>query len=631
MSHAPGDASEALRLESGLRGAGFDVVRSRHGGDTARAAAPPGLPTIPDAHAIVPVVSTDYLTLPACLSELGTCQARASSSSTPLVPVFVETIDAAHLDADSGLPALQTLERHSGWDEGRPPTDDEIHELAEDLFRQVALLRAPRSPEVAPSQPDSAPAPVCTDPRDVFISYASEDAKIAESICSVFEDNGVTCWIAPRDIAPGRTYGGAIIEGLNSCRVLVLVYTARANASRDVAREVERAESKNLAIIPFRLEDVPLSPDLEYFLSAPQWFEGQAPPLEAQAERLATSIRQRLHPELESERRGSGPSLAQQAWAAFIRFWGTDIETPPQQWGMGLDRMRPTPKITEERLENFENATKWIVLGLSIATIPLFAATYLFDLSPTSHLVIKICDYTLWALFSAEYFTRLILARRRLHFVAHHILDLLLVVVPFLRVLRLARPIIALVRTATALLFLGRAIEGGGRVLGRHPTLYALLVAAVVSVAGMIVVHDFESHHKGARLGDWSTAAKWTVRTVATAGSETTWPLSIEGQVVRIVLVLIGLGLFGVVTATMASWLVRNREEKHESERHAELKQRLDVLHSSFVRSSRQKSRRRSGNGSGSSTAKSRSTRAESSSLGRRGVRGVGFSDKSAG
>ena len=109
--------------------------------------------------------------------------------------------------------------------------------------------------------------------HDVFVSYASMDATIANSIVESLEGQGLKCWIAPRDVRPGTVYADAIVGAINEAKSLVLVLSASAMASAHVGREVERAASKRRPIIAFRLDDAPLSQELEYFLSNSQWIE----------------------------------------------------------------------------------------------------------------------------------------------------------------------------------------------------------------------------------------------------------------------------------------------------------------------------------------------------------------------
>lgn len=109
---------------------------------------------------------------------------------------------------------------------------------------------------------------------DVFISYSSQhNKKEADDICAVLESSNIKCWYAPRDILAGKSYPGSIIYALNECSVMVLIYSSWSNQSPHIATEVERAFSRQLTIIPFRVENVKPSPDLEYCISAPQWLD----------------------------------------------------------------------------------------------------------------------------------------------------------------------------------------------------------------------------------------------------------------------------------------------------------------------------------------------------------------------
>lgn len=109
--------------------------------------------------------------------------------------------------------------------------------------------------------------------QQVFISYASADKEVADRACSALESAGVSCWIAPRNIEPGRDYPAAIVEAIGSARVLVLILSAHAAASPHILTEVGHAFSGKKKIIPFRLSPEALSEDLEYFLSTTQWLD----------------------------------------------------------------------------------------------------------------------------------------------------------------------------------------------------------------------------------------------------------------------------------------------------------------------------------------------------------------------
>ena len=64
--------------------------------------------------------------------------------------------------------------------------------------------------------------------RDVFISYAHLDGAIADRLRALLEENGLSCWIAPRDIVPGMTWADAIVEALQQSKIMVLVFSRHA-------------------------------------------------------------------------------------------------------------------------------------------------------------------------------------------------------------------------------------------------------------------------------------------------------------------------------------------------------------------------------------------------------------------
>lgn len=132
--------------------------------------------------------------------------------------------------------------------------------------------------------------------HQVFISYASEDRSTADALCQAFEAQGIGCWIAPRDITPGHPYAEAILEAINAARVLVLVCSERANSSPHVTREVERAVSKSVGIVTFRIDVAPLAPALEYFLSHSHWLEAIPGPLDDHLPRAVAAVKTLLHP-----------------------------------------------------------------------------------------------------------------------------------------------------------------------------------------------------------------------------------------------------------------------------------------------------------------------------------------------
>ena len=121
-----------------------------------------------------------------------------------------------------------------------------------------------------PSSALSSKAPSATE-LAAFISYAKPDREKAQEIADSLEQRGFKCWIAPRDVRPGRSYGDEIIRSFERSRTLILVLSEASNGSGFVSREIERAVSKNKPIFTVRVEDVMPAPALELFISSTQW------------------------------------------------------------------------------------------------------------------------------------------------------------------------------------------------------------------------------------------------------------------------------------------------------------------------------------------------------------------------
>ena len=124
----------------------------------------------------------------------------------------------------------------------------------------------------------------------VFISYASRDVDVANTVCQSLESHGVSCWMAPRDVKPGAQYADAIVGAINDAKALVLVMSASAMSSSHVGREIERAASKHKQIIAFRIDAAPPNAGLEYFLSGSQWIDVPALGLKAALAKLSSAL-----------------------------------------------------------------------------------------------------------------------------------------------------------------------------------------------------------------------------------------------------------------------------------------------------------------------------------------------------
>ena len=109
--------------------------------------------------------------------------------------------------------------------------------------------------------------------KEVFISYNKQNFDLAQYFCNMLEGAGISCWIAPRDIDPGKDWAASIVEGITGCNVMALLVSSTSLASQEVAKEVDLANTSKKDILPIRIEDVLLSGSLQYHLSKRQWVD----------------------------------------------------------------------------------------------------------------------------------------------------------------------------------------------------------------------------------------------------------------------------------------------------------------------------------------------------------------------
>jgi TolB-like protein/Flp pilus assembly protein TadD len=128
----------------------------------------------------------------------------------------------------------------------------------------------------------------------VFISYSSKDKAIADAVCRQLETSEVQCWMAPRDIEYGSDWTEGIMQGITACRVFVLVFSSNANSSGHVRREVAKAFSLGLHVIPFRIEDTLPQTSLSYFLETVHWLDAVTQPLEKHLVALTGRVKKLL-------------------------------------------------------------------------------------------------------------------------------------------------------------------------------------------------------------------------------------------------------------------------------------------------------------------------------------------------
>lgn len=109
--------------------------------------------------------------------------------------------------------------------------------------------------------------------HDVFISYSSKNKAAADAICHVLENNGIKCWMAPRDIPAGTEYGDLIDSAIKAAKVMVVVFSETAAKSSWVKGEMNIAFEEQKVIIPYRIDPTPFSGQNRVILNQKHWID----------------------------------------------------------------------------------------------------------------------------------------------------------------------------------------------------------------------------------------------------------------------------------------------------------------------------------------------------------------------
>jgi voltage-gated potassium channel len=211
-----------------------------------------------------------------------------------------------------------------------------------------------------------------------------------------------------------------------------------------------------------------------------------------------------------------------------------------------------------ELRQRWEKATNWPLMGAAVIFLAAYAVPVLEPDLPTWLLdSCRWLSWITWGIFVADLVVRLALADERLRYLVRHWYDLLVIVLPLLRPLRLLRMI-------PLLSVLNRRAQTGLR--GRV-AIYVAGGASLLAFVAALAVLDVERSSPDANITDFGDAIWWAVTTMTTVGYGDRYPVTSVGRVVAFGLMLGGIALLGTVTATLASWLVESVEaEKEQAE-----------------------------------------------------------------
>jgi voltage-gated potassium channel len=227
-----------------------------------------------------------------------------------------------------------------------------------------------------------------------------------------------------------------------------------------------------------------------------------------------------------------------------------------------------------DRVDRIEDLTRYPIAVLGVAWLVIAIVIGTIDLKGSASIALVGTLFVLWALLLVEYLVRLVISPDRRGYLRRRWVEPATVVVPPLE----GWHVVGIERMSLLV------HEGVLRVQSilKHHSLFRVLIAATATLfLGAWLVLLFEDHAKGSNIHNYSGALWWAIVTVTTVGYGDRFPVSGAGRAVAVVLMLIGIGLIGVLTATVASVFVKEHVDANKEEirkGHATLGYQLSVL-----------------------------------------------------
>ena len=211
--------------------------------------------------------------------------------------------------------------------------------------------------------------------------------------------------------------------------------------------------------------------------------------------------------------------------------------------------------MTETRLERYERRTNWPLAGVALTFLGLYSVRVLAQLRGGAAEAIEDALIAVYCVFVVDYLARLWLAQPRGKWFLSHLWELPVVLLPFLRPLRLLS-VVVIVKTLEQAI--GQTIRG--RVI-----LYTICGAVVIVYAGSLAVLEAERGQPGSDINSLGDALWWAMTTVTTVGYGDLEIVTGRGRLVAVALMIGGITLLGLVTATLASWIVERVSEEDKA------------------------------------------------------------------
>jgi voltage-gated potassium channel len=220
--------------------------------------------------------------------------------------------------------------------------------------------------------------------------------------------------------------------------------------------------------------------------------------------------------------------------------------------------------MTQQR---YRDLADWPLTVTALVFLEAYAWQVIGRFEGSAALPLEAVMWATWGIFAVDYLANLWLADNRGSWFVRNLHELVIVVLPFFRPLRL-------LRLVTLLSVLHRTL--GDTLRGRVVT-YVAGSAAMLVFVGALAVLDVEQSSPDAKIITFGDALWWAMTTITTVGYGDMYPVTPIGRMVAAALMMSGIAVLGVVTASIASWLVQRVEDTAEAVSEAEEPVRAEV------------------------------------------------------
>ena len=225
-------------------------------------------------------------------------------------------------------------------------------------------------------------------------------------------------------------------------------------------------------------------------------------------------------------------------------------------------------------VDRIELVTRYPMAALGVAWLVIGIIVVSTDVNGSASAALVGTLFALWVVLLVEYLVRLVVSPDSRGYLKRRWVEPATVVLPPLQGWRLVG-----IEKMSLLVHEGELrVES---VLKHHSLFRVLLAACATLLLGAWLVLIFEENAKGSNIHSYPEALWWAIVTVTTVGYGDRYPVSAGGRVVAAVLMLVGIGLIGVLTATVASVFIKEHTDANKEQinkNHRDLGEQLAVI-----------------------------------------------------